>query len=1055
MRFISSLSFTRWTVLQKLSLLGVTAFLPFVVVLALLIGPSLSREQTIREGITELTFFDQVLHVAQIVEEIGGEDEAGLLATRMEALIEASSGLPQNARFSEALAAFQAAAARPVGEARATALHDAGQRLKSAAVDLAFAHPVPAIATAHLSDQMERERLRRSWSLFLALFSFALTALLMTGILHSIIMPQRALAQAMNGLISGDVRQIVPFRNQVAEIGEIARAVEVFRAALIERQMNTDMIEQERVELEQRVQERTAELAAAKEHSESTFAAVSETLRAANAGIWRFNKKTNTFWGTEVYKSLTGDDRLAYQLTHPDDLPKVMAAQSLAASGEDGSGLEYRIIRRDGQVRWLSGHWHWINADELVGLVIDITARKEHELVLAAAHSRAEDSRRILNQALEAVGAGVWGFNRATGEPWASPEFSKQFKTTFDRDSIVDGVWKAVHPDDRALVLEADRRAFSGENGSAFDFRIVMPDGEVRWVSSSWHWMTPEQMVGLLVDVTARKAQEHELELARASSEAALAKGTEARTILTQALQAASAGVWGYDKRTHTLWSSPEIEALFGAPMDTERAQNGVWVHFHPDDVELVRRETRIDELSAQSGGIDARIIHAKTGAVHWVSLSWHAGPDHSIVGLMMDITARKQAEYELASAWELAEAANTAKSAFLATMSHEIRTPLNGLLGMAAALQRTPLSDTQTSMLGIVRDAGELLLDVLNNLLDHSQIEAGRMQIEHRPFDLEASLKTATALYRETATAKGVALHLDIAPQLNGLVLGDQLRLRQIVQNLLSNAVKFTERGAVQVTATTKDDFLFGQMLEISVSDTGIGMSADQVSRIFEHFSQAEAGTARRFGGSGLGLTISRNLAQLMGGDITVESRLDQGSSFTLLLPLIRPRGDLPAPMSEDPKMQPAEAADLSEDRELSLLVVDDNPMNRMVIKTLFDQVNFPTAYAENGQQAVEMAASQAFDLILMDLHMPVMDGLAASRAIRQSNGPNASTPIIALSADTTVEQVQLCYAAGMNDHVSKPIRPEALFASISRALCDGPGDQGETTALMGDNRA
>lgn len=1055
MQFISSLSFSRWTVLQKLSLLGASALLPFVMVLALLIGPWMSREQAIQEAIAELTLVGEVSQVVQLADDLSAEALAGPQTARVDELIEAAAGLPHHAALSEALTALRSAASSQADDGRDAALGEAVRRLKSVTMDLAITHNGAVEALAHLEDQIARERERLGWTLLFAFISFTLTAALLTVIGRSIIMPQRALAQAMNDLVSGDVRQIVPFRNQVAEIGEIARAVEEFRAALIERHMNTAMIEQERVALEKRVQERTAELAKAKEYSESTFAALSETLRAANAGIWRFNKTTNTFWGTEVYKSLTGDDRLTYQLTHPDDLPKVMAAQSLAASGEDGSGLEYRIIRRDGQVRWLSGHWHWINAEELVGLVIDITARKEHELVLAAAHSRAEDSRRILNQALEAFGAGVWGFNKTTGEPWASPEFTKQFKTTFDRDSIVDGVWKAVHPDDRALVLAADRRAFSGENGSAFDFRIVMPDGEVRWVSSSWHWMTPEQMVGLLVDVTARKAQEHELELARASSEAALAKGTEARAILTQALQAASAGVWGYDKRSHTLWSSPEIEVLFGAPMDTEHAPNGVWEYFHPDDVELVRRETRIDELSAQSGGIDVRIIHAKTGAVHWVSLSWHAGSDHSIVGLMMDITARKQAEYELASAWELAEAANTAKSAFLATMSHEIRTPLNGLLGMAAALQRTPLSDTQTSMLGIVRDAGELLLDVLNNLLDHSQIEAGRMQIEHRPFDLEASLKTAAALYRETATAKGVALHLDVAPHLCGFVLGDQLRLRQIVQNLLSNAVKFTERGSVQVTATTKDDFLFGQMLEIRVSDTGIGMSADQVGRIFEHFSQAEAGTARRFGGSGLGLTISRNLAQLMGGDITVESRLDQGSTFTLLLPLIRPRVGMPVPLSDDSNAGPTEATDLSEDRELSLLVVDDNPMNRMVIKTLFDQMHFPTAYAENGQQAVEMAAAQAFDLILMDLHMPVMDGLAASRAIRQSHGLNAHTPIIALSADTTPEQVQLCYAAGMNDHVSKPIRPEALFASISRALCDGPGDQGETTALVGDNRA
>ncbi|MFZ1429548.1 MAG: ATP-binding protein, partial [Geminicoccaceae bacterium] len=545
--------------------------------------------------------------------------------------------------------------------------------------------------------------------------------------------------------------------------------------------------------------------------------------------------------------------------------------------------LEYRIVRRDGQVRWLNGSWHWQNRDEVVGLIIDVTARKEQELAIAAAHARAEESRRSLNQALETVGAGLWGYNRCQRSVWSSPEFHGQFKTPLDLDHIgPDGVWTAVVTDDRDRVRDAQGRAFRGENGFACDFRITLPSGEVRWVSNSWRWISSDELIGLLVDITDRKRQEQELEAAHAQAEqarrqaeAALEKADDARRLLTQALQTVDAGVWGMDDASGGVWCSPEVEALFGAPIDSAHMDGPVWRLIHPDDrVDIASRILTDRHLDRTQGEFDTRIIHAVTGEIRWVAVSWRRRADRSVIGLLMDITARKQSEQDLFKAREAAEAANAAKSAFLATMSHEIRTPLNGILGMAAALERTTLSPSQNSMLAVVRDAGELLLSVLNDVLDFSQIEAGRMRLETASYDLPGAVKSVTALFSEAAASKGVKLQTAIDPALSAPLLGDPLRLRQVVQNLVSNAVKFTATGHVKVTARIADPSRF----EIEVADTGIGIPAEDVSRIFERFYKADR--ARSSGGTGLGLAIAKHTVQAHNGRIWVESTEGKGST-------------------------------------------------------------------------------------------------------------------------------------------------------------------------------
>ncbi len=881
-----------------------------------------------------------------------------------------------------------------------------------------------------LEQRLDKQNADLALTAMILLLSMLATVSCMVFLAHSLVSPQRRLVDVMQTLVSGDLKVVVPFRLASAEIGEVARAVEVFRCAMIERQMLEEDLADERDRLELRVEERTQELAAAKGQAEVAFEAMSEALRAANAGMWRYDWETETFWASEVHRGITGHDQSALRMMHPDDVPKVLAARTVADSGKNGRDLEFRIIRPDGETRWINASWNWLTKDVLVGLNVDITARKQHELAVGAAHGRAEEARRLLNQALETVRAGIWGFEKGGEGLWCSPEFTTQFQTPMNPSHIDgDGIWTAVHPGDRLQVARWQRRALAGEDGNAVDFRIQSQDGGVRWVSSSWRWVSNERLVGLLVDISDRKAQEEETVRARLQAEYASERTEEARRTLAQALATASAGVWGYNPNSHAVWSSPEVEALFGAPIAPEELIGGIWRLFHPDDHESVR--AALGQYAAVDAGFDfdARIIHGVTGAPGWVSLSWRRQADGSLLGLVMDITARKEAALELARAREAAEAANAAKSAFLATMSHEIRTPLNGILGMTTGLERTALDTKQTMMLGVIRDAGELLLSVLNDVLDVSKIEAGGMRFENAPLDVSAALQSAVSLFQETARDKGVRLDLEVAPEATGSIMGDAMRIRQIVQNLVSNAVKFTERGSVTISARTETSAGGAETLVLSVADTGIGMTPAQAARVFERFSQAEAGIARRFGGTGLGLTICRDLASLMGGDISVESTLNEGSRFTLRLPMERAKTQMTA----------SDAADMNfgdEAVSLRLLLVDDNAMNRLVMKTLFDQMDLPTAFAEDGAQAVAMAMAQGFDAIFMDVHMPVMDGLAATRAIRNGGGRNATTPIIALSADSTPDQIARCLEAGMNAHVAKPIRPEALFAALSQAL-------------------
>ncbi|WP_309643595.1 ATP-binding protein [Phenylobacterium sp.] len=402
---------------------------------------------------------------------------------------------------------------------------------------------------------------------------------------------------------------------------------------------------------------------------------------------------------------------------------------------------------------------------------------------------------------------------------------------------------------------------------------------------------------------------------------------------------------------------------------------------------------------------------------------------------LLANLDEREQALQrtlrELVEARDAANAANVLKSQFLANMSHEIRTPLNGVLAMAEVMSMGDLTQVQRERLDVIRQSGGLLLAVLNDVLDLSKIEAGKLTLLVDDFDLEAAISPTRESFAVMAQRKGLTLKVDVTDEARGAWRGDADRIRQVVGNLLSNAVKFTLQGEVSATFDIAPD---SGDLRLIVRDTGVGIAAEKQAALFEKFTQADNSATRRFGGTGLGLAICRELTQMMGGVISVESREGRGSVFTVELPL--ERGVAPA----QPAAVVQVTADDAEEGSLRLLAAEDNPTNQQVLAAVMGSLGIEIDIVADGKLAFEAWRDGGYDLILMDIQMPVMDGIDSARAIRATEAEHGRTrtPIVALTANALSHQVEEYLAAGMDGHVAKPIEIAKLYDAISRALSE-----------------
>ncbi|WP_236632283.1 ATP-binding protein [Caulobacter sp. BP25] len=393
----------------------------------------------------------------------------------------------------------------------------------------------------------------------------------------------------------------------------------------------------------------------------------------------------------------------------------------------------------------------------------------------------------------------------------------------------------------------------------------------------------------------------------------------------------------------------------------------------------------------------------------------------------MLDAAQQLRANSKaLEEAQSAALEASEAKSAFLAMMSHELRTPMNGVLGLTHALRGARLEPRHARYLEMIEKSGQGLMTILNDILDLSKIEAGKLELDISPFDLRDLVDQTGVMWSETAREKGLELRLEIDPATPAWVIGDVARVRQILLNLISNALKFTDEGAVTVRVAPA-----GEGVALTVSDTGVGMTQEQRARLFSPFVQGDRSIARRFGGTGLGLTICRHLAELMGGEVTVQSAPGEGSTFTVSLPLAM--AEKPSP----PQTEESEGLDFGGVR---VLVVDDNVVNQMVARAVLESVGVAVLTADDGGAALERLRDEPFDLVLMDVHMPVMDGIEAVRRIRAGEAGRADMPIVALTADAMVGDAERLVAQGFDDAHPKPIRPTELLMIVAQLTILAP---------------
>ena len=732
---------------------------------------------------------------------------------------------------------------------------------------------------------------------------------------------------------------------------------------------------------------------------------------------------------------------------HPDDLDAFLASIQASAHKLDPWHAEFRIRHPRRGIVWIEAMstpkaeadgsivWH--------GFLFDITQRKQIEQTL-----------RLSQFTLESASEAVY---------WIRPDSSFHYCNTaaskmlgYSNDQLKHMSMADLNAEVQGAAWHEHFAELKRQGHILLETTHRTQDGRLIPVEVSANYMTfegAEYNCAIVRDITERKRAEEAILASQRELEQRVIERTRELAASEErfrlAMEATEEGLWDWNVQTGDCYYSPGWFKMLGYEPKAILAHVDTWIDsLHPDEREAIVAKAGQQLATGGSYELEFRLRTA-TGGYVWVVSRGKVvqrdadGKPVRAIGTHIDITERRRTLQELADLnrnleQKVAErtaqlqAASAAKSQFLAHMSHEIRTPMNAVLGLSQLLEKEPLEPGELAMVRHIRQSGDSLLHIINDILDLSKIEAGQLRLDPQPFTLPELLTRVDHLLRNTAESKGLTLVVQQSPTDPGVLLGDSLRLEQILVNLTGNAIKFTAEGRVTLSVrsvTSKEDRMH---VRFEVQDTGIGIAPDVISQLFKPFSQADASITRHFGGTGLGLAISRRLVDLMGGDMGVTSQVGQGSTFWFEVPFQAATGQ---ETRDDAIEVPEEAQPVGPQLTgLRVLAVDDSRLNLMVVERALKGEGAIVTLAADGQQALQILQAQprGFDVVLMDIQMPVMDGLTATREIRKDPAL-AQLPVIALTAGVLPEERQAALDAGVNDFLAKPLDLQTMTAMLS----------------------
>lgn len=769
----------------------------------------------------------------------------------------------------------------------------------------------------------------------------------------------------------------------------------------------------------------------------------------SGVGHWSLDiASRKVIWSDEVYRihgvsrddfDPSYDDAISFY--HPDDQAVVRAqVEGVITTGEEFQ-FELRLLPRGGQERIVQSRAAAERGPDgqvatIYGVFRDVTEERQ-----ALLDSQKNEARyRLLADNMADVIARV----RPDGTgPYISPAIEQLLGWRYEEMSGQSMDY--VHPDDRADVMAVIAAVLKGSPRTSIVHRALHRDGRIIWVESRFQCVLrddgkPEEVIVVIRDASERKALEDQLQAAleasRASEERYRILADRAEDIII---------TYAYD--TMVTYASPSLERITGIKPE-DMVGTTVNRLLHPEDWQAVNHKLAafIRDNPDKDMTTQRYRAYVKNGDVRHYETRTRIVRDEQgkvleIQDVARDVTDTRRLEEELRAALVAAEAAVQAKSEFLANMSHELRTPLTSVVGFAGLLKSSPaLSNEDRRHVDRIATGSEALLSVINDILDYSKLEAEALEIDVHPFHLWDLAQGAGDLMEAQRAHKGLELTVEIDPAAPEALMGDEGRIRQVTLNFLSNAMKFTEKGQVRLQVGGAAQGVDGWRLRVAVSDSGIGIEPEKLDSLFERFTQADQSTTRNFGGTGLGLAICKRLVEAMGGEIGAESRPGEGSTFwfEVSLPLAEAQGSRPV------------AVVMAPERSARILVADDAPANRELVTAILKNLGAEVEVACDGVEALASVQVATYDLVLMDMHMPEMDGLEASRQIRALGGDFVRLPIVALTANVQTEQVKRCLEAGMNGHVGKPINVAELAQTVAYWLDQGAAVDRASAAVV-----